>query len=453
MEDEHVSPEIMERFLRATLAREEMLLVVNHLLPGCEACSALAHSLADESGSRLIDPILEAEPGPHGWSYEPTFAAAASRLPEQAERLAQERLAGLGLWLELSALPVPLRHARVAAEGRFARFGLYDYLMAESQRLCRREPSTALAAADLAVAVSERLTAPDAEEGLVHDFRAAAHGARANVRRILSDFAGAAGDIRAAWSAFGSGTADPAEEAGLRRLEGYLLLDLGSFERAVERFGDALAIYREIGDRPQQARVFVQQSEALGYLDPQAAVSRLSRALPWIARSDEPRLSLAAHHNLLWFLNDAGRAAEARPALANVVGPLYEPFAGEPSVALRRRWLEGRISRTLDGAPAAEGQLRRAWEGFAEMGLGHDLAMVAVDLLESLTAQGKSQESLALASQALPLLSSYGLHAEGLEVWLLLTHTLKRRAVEAGAFAKASAYFRRNFKHPRRQRP
>lgn len=452
MRDQHIAPAQLEKFLRAELDREGTRLVVDHLLSGCSECRALAHGLTDERGLQLVDDLYSPQPSALGWDYETSFRAVADRLPGQAELLSAERLRGLSLWLELGALPAGERPARVESEPRFAHWGLYDRLMAESQRLVRREPRQALAAAELAVAVAGRLSPAVPDGRLAQDFLSAAHQARANARRVLSDFAGAATDLQLAWSAFSSGTADPAEEAGLRRLEGYLLLDLGSFERAIDRFGAALKIYREIGDRPAQAKVYVQQAEAMGYVDPRAAVSRLTRALPWLGRSEEPRVLLAARHNLLWFLNDAGRAAEASPALSNCRS-LYERFADDPGVVLRRVWLEGRIERNLDGPVSAETRLRRAWDGFAELGLGHELVLVAVDLIESLTAQGKSQSSLDLASAVMPMLSAYGLHAEGLEVWLLLTRNLQRRELERDAFAKLSAYFRRNFKHPQRKLP
>lgn len=447
MRHQHISLSSMEKFLRAELGREEMSAVVDHLLGGCPECSALAHRITDESGTRLVDDLLRAEPPASGWNYEPSFASASARLSGHAERISRDKLSGLGLYLELTSLPPEERRVQVEKDSRYAHWGLYDLLLGQSRRRARSKPQAALESAELAVSVARRLEAPGAL--LSHDFLAAAHGARANVRRILADFAGAASDLKEAWSAFASGTADPGEEAGLRRLEGYLLLDLGSFERAAERFGEAGKIYRAIGDRGMQARVFVQQAEAVGYVNPADAVARLSRALPWIGRADEPRLTLAARHNLLWFLNDAGRAAEARPVLSTSL-PLYELF-DEPAVTLRRLWLEGRIDRSLAGAAAAETPLRLAWEGFAELGLGHDLALVAVDLLESLTTQGKTDASLDLAARVLPMLSAYGLHAEGIEVWLLLTHTLKRRSVEHDSFARAASYFRRNFKYPRKR--
>lgn len=447
MRHQHIPLSSMEKFLRAELDREEMSGVVNHLLGGCEECSDLAHRITDASGTRLVDDLLRAEPPVTGWNYELSFTSSARRLSEHADQISRDKLSGLGLYLELTSLPPAERQERVGNDPRYVHWGLYELLLGQSRRRARSEPLSALESAELAVSVARRLDAPGAF--LAQDFLAAAHGARANVRRILADFSGAASDLKEAWSAFGAGTADPAEEAGLRRLEGYLLLDLGSFERAADRFGEAGKIYRAIGDRGMQARVFVQQSEAIGYVDPAGAVGRLSRALPWIGRTDEPRLTLAARHNLLWFLNDAGRAAEARPVLSTSRF-LYEAF-GEPAVTLRRLWLEGRIDRSLAGAAAAESPLRQAWEGFAELGLGHELALVAVDLLESLSAQGKSGESLDLAAEVLPMLSAYGLHSEGIEVWLLLTHTLKRRSVEHDSFAKAAAYFRRSFKYPRKR--
>lgn len=446
MKHQHIPLSSMEKFLRAELGREEMSGVVDHLLGGCRECSDLAHRITDASGTRLVDDLLRAEPPSSGWNYEPSFASATRHLSAHAEQISRDKLSGLGLYLELTALPAEERKERVESDPRYAHWGLYELLLGQARNRARNEPKSALESAELAVSVARRLDSPGE---LAQDFLAAAHGARANVRRIVADFSGAAADLAEAWNAFAAGTADPGEEAGLRRLEGYLLLDLGSFERAADRFGEAGKIYRAIGDRGMQARVFVQQAEAVGYVDPAAAVARLSRALSWISRTEEPRVTLAARHNLLWFLNDAGRAAEARPVLSTSRS-LYERF-DEPTVTLRRHWLEGRIDRSLAGAAAAESPLRLAWEGFAELGLGHDLALVAVDLLESLSAQGKSDQSLDLAARVLPMLSAYGLHSEGIEVWLLLTHTLKRRSVERDSFVRAAAYFRRNFKYPRKR--
>lgn len=255
----------------------------------------------------------------------------------------------------------------------------------------------------------------------------------------------------AAWDTLDEGTGDPLEEASLLSLESSLYRDLGHFKRAAELLDRAIDIYQEVGDENAQARMLIQKSNALGYLDPLEGIEILHAALGFLDAAAEPRLELSARHNLTWFLNDAGQPREAL-ALLELSRPLYQSFA-DPWTQLRLQWLEGRIARSLGDLQEAEAVFRKVWHAFEDRGMQYEQTIVSIDLAEVYSAEGKLAEAVKLVTEFLPVLRSWGMHAEGLAMWKVFSdsiveHARRRIAVAAEAFRSLTLYFHRSWRHP-----
>lgn len=156
---------------------------------------------------------------------------------------------------------------------------------------------------------------------------------------------------------------------------------------------------------------------------------------------------------MAWFLNDAGEPQEAL-SLLEVSRPLYRSFA-DSWTQLRLHWLEGRIARTLGDLPNAEAVFQKISRAFETRGMHFEQTMVAIDLVEVYSLQGKLDAAITVSDDFLPVLTNWGMHVEGLAMWMLFRESLvrnaaQRTAVEESAFRGMALYFHRSWNRPMR---
>ena len=278
------------------------------------------------------------------------------------------------------------------------------------------------------------------------DFRAGALGALGNARRLASDFAGARSAFREAGGELGRGTGDPLEEAVLLSLRASLHKDLGEFERAMEILDQAAAIYREANEPHLEGRSRIKQAATIGFTDPETAVKLAQNGLALIDARREPRLEMCGRHALSHFLNDAGHSREAL-AMLEISRPLYAQFE-EPWTRIRLHWLEGKLARSLGDLAEAEEILKRLWFDLQDPASAHELTLVSLDLAEVYVARGKHEEALELVEEFVPLLQGWGMHAEGLALWLLMQKAVRERRAESALFRQMAEYISRAWYRP-----
>lgn len=99
MVEGHIPEELLGRFLRAEVSREEAQWTLRHLLSRCPPCLALSSRMTAELGLYSKTKTWEE-------AYEEVFARTLAFATEQEERLAVEKLRGWGQWAGLeSATP------------------------------------------------------------------------------------------------------------------------------------------------------------------------------------------------------------------------------------------------------------------------------------------------------------------------------------------------------------
>lgn len=229
-------------------------------------------------------------------------------------------------------------------------------------------------------------------------------------------------------------------------LEASLLKDLGDLEGSAQRLERAVEIYREAGDRHLEGRALLKQSEALGHLDPARGVDLVQSALALIDPAREPRLEICARHNLIWFLNDSGKPWEAL-ALLETSRPLYRQFPDTwPRLSLR--WVEGRIARNLGDLEDAAHTFQSLWQELRRRELHHFLTLLSIDLAEVQIARGRHAEAVRLVREVQPLLQSWGMHTEGLALWLLFQESLAAGRIRDDTFRHMAMYVRRAWFRP-----
>jgi tetratricopeptide (TPR) repeat protein len=451
MADEHVSREAMERFLRAELSGKDTKEIVRHLLARCPDCLTIAREVSEAEGFSYQDGEFEpAWLGTEPDRYSEVFLKLLGSGGEAEERLAREKLRAIGLWSELKGLRQEVRLAKLRSEARFQTWGLYERLLEACREAGFRDPAAAVDVAHLALAVVESLDPAEYGAGRVADFRATALGALGNAKRLAADFEGAETAFGEARSALEGGTGDLLEQARLLSLEASLRKDLGEFERAVQLLDDAILLYKGLNDTHLWGRSRLQQADAIGYTDAERGLELAQEGLALIDPQREPLLELCGRHTLAMCLVATGRPREAL-AMVEISRPLYAQF-GTTTIRLRLHWLEGGIARSLGDLAEAEATFARLWREMRERELFQEAALVALELAEVQVARGKAAEARRLVREVHPLLKQWGLHAEGLAVWLLLRQALARETFRTEAFARTAEYLRRAWHRPLEER-
>ena len=215
-----------------------------------------------------------------------------------------------------------------------------------------------------------------------------------------------------------AGERDPRLELELRRAEARLRLEQGQVVEATALLVPAVGIARHLADPERVAWVLVEQAEALGTADAQAALTLLGYAQGPLAEAagDSSRLGLAIGHARLWHLVELGHGGEGAPLLAELA-PLYAQHRdSRPSRLLP--WLEGRLARLLGLLEEAQVLLGSARELLAASGHLEPMTLATVDLLETYVARGEADEALrSLAAEQERLLGAADVPAEVLRLW------------------------------------
>jgi tetratricopeptide (TPR) repeat protein len=433
MDQEHVSSELMRRFFRSELSRQDTREVLRHLVRLCNVCLDTAVQIGAEEGYIYKD-------GDFGTTLLP------GTLDEAGAEQARERLRGIGLWHTLEKQDQDRRLAMIREDPRMQTWGLYDRLLEKCRDLGFRSPAYAAGIAELALAVAETLDPARHEAGRIADLRAGALAALGNARRLSSDFVAAAKAFRDAREALGQGTDDPLEEASLLSLEASLLKDLGDFELAAERLDRAALLYRDRQAPHLEGRIYIQQGATIGFVRPEKAIEVTRKGLALIDAVREPRLEMCGRHQLAHLLNDAGHPGEAL-AMLEASRPFYAQF-NDPWTRVRLHWLEGKIARALGDLPEAEETFKRLWYDLQEPEQTHELTLLSLDLAEVYVTRGKHEEALELVEEFVPLLQEWGMHAEGIAMWLLMACTVQERRAEAALFRRMAEYLTRAWFQP-----
>lgn len=425
----HPSLEDFEGFLRDSPrpdTSERNAVIVRHLLTACSVCRKTLHDLggAVPALSRLLEipapgKAQDAAKPSSRYNYDWAFARAErtvstllarGRLPERLP----ETLA------ELTALPESAQVQVVSAGGRFADPDLIQHLLDRSHAIRYENPRKMLHMALLARTAADTCS-PEAAggESCLADLRAEAWRQFANALRINGQAIEAELAFDTAFRLFEAGT-------GSSELRALMLAQLsplrsfqGRFAEAIELIEQAGKIYRKIDQDHLVGSSMVQKAVVLIYADqPEKAVRILHEAIPLLDREEDPRLFLAAHHNLAQCYIDLGQPEEAL-ALYCQARDLYRDHS-DPLIILRATWQEGKLLGEIGHLHNAETALLRARQGFLEAGLAYEAAMVSLDLAEVYKKAGLTDKLRRTVTEALPIFRALRVSRETLAALLRL---------------------------------
>lgn len=313
---------------------------------------------------------------------------------------------------QLDALPGGEREERVRNDAAFASTDLANAFVERSHELRFREPEEMLANARLAVAAAEAAAAralgsSGAETAAVNDCLARAWAQLGNAHRVRSEPLEAEDAFAVACHHLEGGSGDHVLRATLYRQLASLRRVRCQFHEAFELLQRAGAIYRQLGDRVEEATTLITQSVIqLACGDADGAIQSLRPCLDSLDPAANGELLRAAINNLVQCSIELGRPEEA-DALWLEKAPLFTDCE-DVLVVLRWRWHRGLIDRELGRLQAAEACLSKVREGFLERGLAMETAVISLDLAAVHLGRGDVAGAVRLVSDAIPIFQSIG---------------------------------------------
>lgn len=426
MSDEHLTPELLAAVLDGEIAPRDLVRrVTDHLLTLCPTCSAAYESFRERQRDRL----------PTSSDLQLRLAA----LREWNRRLASAQAAAEAELADLLERPQEERIGRVRrARTRFRNPLLVEALIDLSRHRLRLDATEArhlaALASEVALALSFRTWGHELPCEL--HLRAVAH--RANALRV-------AGDLHAASETLSlplqqvHRLSDPRIRAEIWSLAASLRRDQRRFSEALELLAWTVRFHRRCGDATGEARALVKRAQVLREAGrPERAIPEVEAALRLLDADADPRLLLAARHDLATYLVESGHPEEARRVMADSA-ELYDRHP-EPWTSLRRTWLEGKVALALGDAPRAETLLEEARHGFARERAFFDDALVTLDLALLRAHQGRFPEVRALALEVYLTFRLQGISRETLAALAVLRQAAERETVNEELVRELAAF-------------
>lgn len=448
MFEKHPEPALLAQLGRTPLTPEVRRSVVRHLLSGCPRCRAVT--------ARLLPPVHAGHAGDHlavlpgdgrEADYTPAFEAVRRELTRRQAAFAQEQAAAPRLLRELAEHPFERQWMMVTNSPRFQTWAFCDLLLESSRELGFQDPARALETAELGAAVAAQLSFAYYGEARLHDLSARAWATLANAERIRSDFRSADKGFARAERLLKSGTGDPLEKARVLLLKASLRGNQQRFGEAFRLLDRVVALGHRHGDPHLSGKALITKGFVSGVAGrPEAAVELLYQGLALADVASEPRLVVAARHNLALYLNDSGRHDEAL-ALLEQTRPIYEQL-GDRMNLVRLQWVEGKIEAARGRLDRAEHLFRQVRIELVERDLGYDAALLSLDLARLLAQQGRGREMRQLAEEMLPIFQSRDIHREAIASLIVFQKAAEMERVTLRLVQELSDYLQKSRSHP-----
>jgi tetratricopeptide (TPR) repeat protein len=240
---------------------------------------------------------------------------------------------------------------------------------------------------------------------------------------------------------FEQGTGDPLLEVRLLEFEASLLATLRRFNLATQKLHAMLAFYERHGDSHLVGYTLVKLGLYAGYEGNfDLATRRLEQSLGMIDTERDPALAYAASHNLILFLVDSGRIAEAKKL--RLVHSRHLLSTGGRINQIKFRDLEGRIAFGEGNYQRAESIFLEVRQDLAELGLPVLAGIAMLDLSAPLLAQGKAQEAERTVIEAKKLFVALGIHREALQAVILLRDSFRMQNATLAKVVEVANFLR-----------
>ena len=163
------------------------------------------------------------------------------------------------------------------------------------------------------------------------------------------------------------------------------------------------------------------------------------------AEESGPKLYLLLRRNLVLGFADAGlaeRAVELLPEVQQLARKTDDRLE-----LLRLDWTEGMIYERLGDLDRAAELFASVRDGFLQVGIGYDAALVSLDLASLYLKHGRHTEARELAEEMLPIFVSQDVHREAAAALAILTDALRREAASVALLRDVADYLSRSRHH------
>jgi tetratricopeptide (TPR) repeat protein len=408
MLDRHPSREQLDRYVQDELPLPQRRRIGKHVSV-CSFCQRREHRLLEESSQGAE-------------SYEASIRRAALGAATWLKRFEDESHHARELLAELLRDPGPDPLDRLRQAPQTLALKLLQLLKERCRSSWSHEPVKAVELAELEVVVAERLDEARCGSGVAADSRALAWADLGNSYRILSDLGAAEMALKKAVE-HQRLSGDPLTESEILSILASLRRGQGRFDESFALFNRVLGIAREGDDRHREGRALIAKGTAMGdeALSGSGKFSQAVRILrKGVARLDlevEPQQVVAARHNVLYFLAEAGRSREAEQLLEQE-RHLYQNLGSEVYFA-KLHWLEGTIADGFGRLADAQVSLWKARELLSQQQLILETASVSLRLGLVLCKSGQRQKARSLVEEAVPVLETLGTYPDALAAKLL----------------------------------
>lgn len=421
MKDVHVTPELLRAIHESELPGEVMFrLIWEHFQALCPTCKAAIEEWQAET---------------RGGDYDSAFENAKKKAEEKVRDVETLKRAIDREVREILRLDPEEAVERIkGASKRFRSPLLVDRLLDEAAEQLHGDPRRAVELLRCARAIVERPEKPLSPELRVRVILNHANALRVarkhreadivfqEVRDLMRTEPVISFDLYALRASF---------EGSQRR-------DQSNFEQAKKLLSQSILIYRVVGDENEAAKVLLSLSYVHFRLgETVQSLEAIHEALNILDPEEDLSLSAIARQNLASYLCDTGDPRGARHVLHEshaVLARYIEEFEAETS-RLAIIWLEGRIARDLEEYERAEEKLVAAAEGFSDLDIGYDTALVLLDLADSYLASGEAEAVRRLVPEIEPLLSASDLNHEVVAALLLFQNAIAQDLVSKSTVA------------------
>lgn len=438
----HPTRSVLEAFAADGVAQAAESQVVSHLRSGCLACLLAVRDAMAVAGRPACEELAKGllRDGIDDEQRLICLASYARRAERKGFVIALEAQAAPGLSAELMLRSPAARREAVRESRRYQLMGLSDALREESRAEGFRDVARAVELAELAAEVADCLDTGVYGPRLVGDARALSWAMLGNARRVAGDLFGAERALRSAREYLEHGSGGPTEEAEVLSLLASLRVDQSRFDLAIRNLETVATTYRSLGMERAEGRALFQLSYAAGIAgEPNRAIDLLYQAVELLDDDEDERLLFWAQHNIVRFLNDAGRSEEAVTALEQI-RPLYDRYPDDRSMHIRRRWMEGQIAAGLGRKDEAVAALREVRTLFIEEERAFDNALITLDLAAVHLEAGEMDEVKRLAEEMYPVFRSQEVHRHAVAALILFKQAAVTEAATVGMIRDVGRY-------------
>lgn len=427
----HLNHALMSAVLNGDLPRQVLeKIVLEHLAALCPVCRQEIESFdwrqyrggapVTASYGSCLDRVVQ---------VTRTTAADIENAHQQARR-----------WLaELRRSPAEERAAKVArAHSRFRGDLFADLLVEEARSHLPGDPWEAFSWADTALAVHRNTPGIDSRpEVLVRIL-----GHRGNALRATGRLTDAAAELHLARKILDrAGVTDLMISAELDNLEASLRKDRRELKEAERLLHRAILLYGMLGETVLRARAGIKLSVV--YYDQDKlddAILAAENAVRSLSIKEHPDLLLFARFNLARSLEGQNEPRKAL-SLLDEDHELQERLF-DPQIKLRVIWLRGKIDRAFGRVNEALEKLESVRQGFIDVGIGFDAAMVSLELSLLLLERGETARVKQIAQEAFQIFSAQAVHRETFSSLKIFRDAAVAETLTAATVQKVHAHLR-----------